>query len=90
MKNIAHLAIYQDTDVLANVKETVCRPSRPRGKRMTHRFNVSGGDIPVFAINCETGGHEIVDNHRGKAYAARKRQMYRNDQDRRFKGGYID
>lgn len=89
MKNLAHLVIYQDIGVLANVKETLCNISRAKGKRITRRFNVSCGDVPRWTFNSEAGVHAEVDNHRGRAYAARKRQMYR-DKPNKFKGGHHD
>lgn len=71
--------------VPVRVKEHLCRIRRPYGKMHTHRFNDTVGDIPVWAFNPMTSRREAVVNTRGLAYAARKRQAYRN-RPTKFKG----
>jgi hypothetical protein len=47
------------------------------GKKLHRGFTEEFGDIPVCRFNIQTGKIEDVWNPRGRAYAARKRCMYR-------------
>jgi len=40
------------------------------------------GDVPCARLNEITGKFEVVDNHRGNAYAARHRMKYRKNRHR--------
>lgn len=51
---------------------------RKIGGRMYNSFIVTYGDVPMGRFNEITNEFEEVVNNRGKAYAARKRLMYRN------------
>ena len=52
---------------------------RKMGGKVFNSFAVDFGDVPVCRFNGETGKIEDVVNTRGRAYAARKRQMYRRN-----------
>lgn len=47
------------------------------GGRLRKSFIKDYGDVPVVRFNPETDAFEDVVNTRGRAYAARKRLMYR-------------
>jgi len=47
------------------------------GGRIRHAITDDYGDLPVCRINPQTGVWEDVVNHRGMAYAARRRLKYR-------------
>jgi len=50
---------------------------RKIGGRLRRSFIHDYGDIPVARFNSRTKKFEEVVNHRGRAYAARKRMKYR-------------
>ncbi len=67
--------IWQDAPVIIKAKETHIRKI---GGRLYNSFHLTYGDVPCGRFNEITKKFEQVVNTRGKAYAARKRLMYRN------------
>lgn len=68
------MVIWKDISVLICDKVTHVKKI---GGRVYKSFIVDFGDIPVARFNDQTGKVEEVVNLRGRAYAARKRQAYR-------------
>lgn len=68
------MIFWKDIDV--KVKHKFSQIHKIGGKRY-FKFNVDYGDIPVVRLNEITDKLEAVVNTRGRAYAARKRLMYR-------------
>lgn len=66
--------IWQDVHVLIKAKE---QHVRKMGGCVYNSFIVTRGDVPRVRFNEITNKFEEVVNNRGKAYAARKRLMYR-------------
>ena len=80
------LTIYKDVPVKIKVKETHIHKI---GGIIHRDFCSTFGDIPIAEI---TDDNKVlpVDNPRGKAYAARKRQMYRKGYRRNYRKNYIE
>lgn len=74
------MEIAKDISVLYRAKEHHVR--KPGGKLYTG-FGIFLGDIPVFSINDKNSITSVVNN-RGRAYAARKRQMYRKNKKKEY------
>ena len=70
------MVIWKDVSVPVVMKEYHITKI---GKRGHFSFIRTYGDIPVCNFNEITGQVEAVVNTRGRAYAARKRQSYRNN-----------
>jgi len=68
------MVIWKDVPVLIKDKMVHCKKI---GGKIFKSFIIDYGDIPVGRYNDQTGKWEEVENNRGKAYAARKRQKYR-------------
>lgn len=75
MKKKEDFSIWRDAPV--KIKHKFYHIKKIGGKG-TFSFARDYGDIPVARYNYQTGFWEQVVNHRGYAYAARKRMMYRN------------
>ena len=71
------MIIWRDVPVLIRVK---CPHIKKLRGRVLNRFHLEYGDIPVARFNEVTNKWEPVENLRGLAYAARKRQKYRTSQ----------
>lgn len=68
------MVIWKDIPVL--IKNKTMHIKKIGGK-LFKSFIIEYGDIPVCTYNEISGQWEAVENKRGKAYAARKRQKYR-------------
>lgn len=68
------MVIYKDIAIPIREK---CWHIHKIGKRLHRDFADGFGDVPVCRFNVQTNKIEAVLNPRGRAYAARKRYMYR-------------
>lgn len=75
------MVIWKYLPVKIKHKITHCKKI---GGKIFKSFIDDYGDVPVGRYNDQTGIWEEVDNHRGKAYAARKRQKYRRKRNERI------
>ena len=74
------MVIWVDAPIVIVIKA----PNIKRmNKRACNSLHKTYGEIPVAYFNEVTNKLEPVVNHRGKAYAARKRQSYRKHKEDR-------
>lgn len=73
------MVIWKDIRVKIRHK---CQHVKKIGGRLYNAFVLDHGDIPCVRFNEDTKQFEEVVNNRGRAYAARKRQMYRENKKR--------
>jgi len=68
------MVIWQSVPVLIRDKVIHCKKI---GGKLFKSFITDYGEVPIARYNMQTKKWEEVENNRGKAYAARRRQKYR-------------
>jgi len=73
------MVIWQDVTV--RIRHKIWHVHGVKG-RLHRDFTLDYGDIPLWRFNEITNKREICVNTRGRAYGARKRQMYRTKKNK--------